>query len=197
MSHTIIMKNKITGIYLIKNKINGHCYVGQSVDIKARWYRHKNNSHNQYLMRALQKYGEINFGFYVIKVCGRKNLSKWERYYLEKITCDCSKCFNMKSHYNLEMSVNDSYTINEETRKKMSKIKKSENHPFYGKTGEKSSNWKGGWTLDPEKRKVYMKEYNLKNVEKIREYRLKNAEKRKAYDKARYLKKKMERLNNE
>lgn len=31
------MRDKITGIYKITNKINGHMYIGQSIDIQRRW----------------------------------------------------------------------------------------------------------------------------------------------------------------
>ena len=31
----------LTGIYKITNKINGHLYIGQSIDIENRWTRHK------------------------------------------------------------------------------------------------------------------------------------------------------------
>ena len=32
------------GIYKITNKINGHCYIGSSVDIKKRWRAHRAKS---------------------------------------------------------------------------------------------------------------------------------------------------------
>ena len=32
------------GIYKITNKINGKCYIGQSVDIKRRWREHINHA---------------------------------------------------------------------------------------------------------------------------------------------------------
>lgn len=35
------MKNKICGIYYIKNTSNNNIYVGQSTNIKARFYAHK------------------------------------------------------------------------------------------------------------------------------------------------------------
>ena len=35
-----------SGIYMIKNKINGKVYIGQSVDIKKRWSSHIRNLEN-------------------------------------------------------------------------------------------------------------------------------------------------------
>ena len=51
------------GIYLIRNKANNKVYVGQSVDIKQRWYNHKrgrrNDTHdNEHLQKAYNKYGK-------------------------------------------------------------------------------------------------------------------------------------------
>ena len=34
------------GIYKITNKINGQSYIGLSVDIEERWYKHKKNYKN-------------------------------------------------------------------------------------------------------------------------------------------------------
>ncbi len=41
------MKNKICGIYVIKNTVNDLCYVGQSIDILTRWVAHKNAAKNK------------------------------------------------------------------------------------------------------------------------------------------------------
>lgn len=56
------------GVYIINNKLNGHNYVGSSVNIKKRFSRHKTelrqNKHpNRYLQRAWNKYEEENFEF--------------------------------------------------------------------------------------------------------------------------------------
>ena len=53
-------------IYLIKNKINGKCYVGQSVNVEKRWGEHINND-KSLIGKALSKYGENNFIFSVLE----------------------------------------------------------------------------------------------------------------------------------
>jgi predicted GIY-YIG superfamily endonuclease len=35
------------GIYKYENKINGHCYIGKSIDIKRRQYNHKSSAYNE------------------------------------------------------------------------------------------------------------------------------------------------------
>lgn len=63
------------GIYLILNKMNQHCYIGQSVDIEDRWRKHRSVAFNeptnreyQYpLYRAFRKYGLENFEFIVLE----------------------------------------------------------------------------------------------------------------------------------
>lgn len=43
-------KNKICGVYLITNNLNGMSYVGQSQNCMRRWNEHKNNSKNDLLI---------------------------------------------------------------------------------------------------------------------------------------------------
>ena len=56
---------KLAGIYIIKNNINGKCYVGQSVKLRSRIKDHLRNMQNHKLdlpiYRAIWKYGWHNF----------------------------------------------------------------------------------------------------------------------------------------
>lgn len=61
------------GIYKYQNKINGHVYIGQSVDITQRQYNHKSsafnqraNDYNSQFHQAIRKYGLENFDFEII-----------------------------------------------------------------------------------------------------------------------------------
>lgn len=61
------------GIYKYQNKINGHIYIGQSVDINQRQKNHKSsaynekaNDYNSQFHQAIRKYGIENFDFEII-----------------------------------------------------------------------------------------------------------------------------------
>ena len=66
--------NKTTrsGIYAIKNTVNGKVYIGSSVNMKSRWHTHKamlkkDKHHSSKLQNAWNKYGEKTFVFYVLE----------------------------------------------------------------------------------------------------------------------------------
>ena len=67
-------KDKICGIYIILNTLDNNCYIGSSVNIKARFKVHlfllSNNKHHSIkLQRAWNKYGENNFRFEILEIC--------------------------------------------------------------------------------------------------------------------------------
>ena len=85
------------GIYKITNLQNGKCYIGQSVDIEARWkdeiqraFIETDNSYNYPLSRALRNYGIENFSFEVIEECSQLNLNEREKYWIEYFNSFCS-----------------------------------------------------------------------------------------------------------
>lgn len=79
------------GIYKIENKINGHCYIGQSKNIQKRWKDEINASKNSFdssynypLSKAFRKYGIENFSFQVIEECSINELNEKEKYWIKK-----------------------------------------------------------------------------------------------------------------
>ena len=56
---------KLAGIYIIKNNVNGKCYIGQSIKLRSRLKDHMRNAKNGKLdlpiYRAINKYGFHNF----------------------------------------------------------------------------------------------------------------------------------------
>lgn len=79
----------MTGIYAIRNKINGKHYVGQSIDIKNRWIQHRSrlrcgNHENYHLQNAYNMYSEDNFEYLVLEECDVCQLDEKEKFYIEK-----------------------------------------------------------------------------------------------------------------
>lgn len=78
------------GIYKITNKINGHFYIGQSIQIEKRWSNHKIAAFNKLdkgyeypLYRAIRKYGLENFDFEIIEECSKEQLNERENYWIK------------------------------------------------------------------------------------------------------------------
>lgn len=78
---------RISGIYMIRNKLNEKIYIGQSADIYGRWVKHKNflknnTHHNKHLQAAWNKYGEDNFEFSIVERCSCDKLDSSETYWI-------------------------------------------------------------------------------------------------------------------
>lgn len=78
-----------SGIYEIKNKINGKMYIGQSRNINKRrsyhlWKLRSNNHFNPLLQNSFNKYGEHNFEFIILEECEPNLLNDKEIQYIAK-----------------------------------------------------------------------------------------------------------------
>ena len=111
-----------SGIYIIKNTQNNKVYVGSSVNVKNREYRHfwmlgRGVHDNPHLQKSYNKYGKSSFIFEVVEICDESKLIDNENYYIS----------NYKSNvisfgYNLA-TVNEfrRNTFNDEVKVKLSK----------------------------------------------------------------------------
>ena len=76
------------GIYKITNLINNKSYIGQSIDIQARFSSHKRTLQwndprvNYPLYRDFKKYGLENFSFEIIEQCSKDELNEKEKYWI-------------------------------------------------------------------------------------------------------------------
>jgi group I intron endonuclease len=132
-----------SGIYSIENSINGKSYIGSSINIKRRWYRHlsmlrKNVHDNHYLQNAYNKYGEQSFKFKVLELVLPCKIKQKEQSYLNKVK------FTPDLYYNINYDA-DRINFTQEIRMKMSnkaKLLIGERNPFYGKTHSKETKLK-------------------------------------------------------
>jgi group I intron endonuclease len=70
-------------VYSIKNTVNGHCYIGSTVNYKSRWSTHRGSlrrgkHHSFILQKAWDKYGESAFTFNVLAVCPKEQMFEYE-----------------------------------------------------------------------------------------------------------------------
>ena len=84
---------KCAGIYLIKNKINGKCYIGQSIKLQKKIKSYfRNYTKEEYsdctLYKDFKEYGIENFKLTILKVFTdalssytQQQLDFWEDYY--------------------------------------------------------------------------------------------------------------------
>lgn len=82
------MKEIKTGIYQIRNTVNGKRYIGSAINIYNRWATHKKflnkgRHHNTPLQRAWDKYGKDAFVFELIEDCEKSRLINREQYYFD------------------------------------------------------------------------------------------------------------------
>ncbi len=123
-----------SGVYLITNKINGHKYVGGSVDIKVRIQQHKRSVDikNSVIDKAIAKYGKENFNYQIITTLPPdwKIIGKHEKYWIKFYNT-----FKDKKHYNLTEGGEGvvGFKYSDEYKKKKSESMLGEKNHFFGK----------------------------------------------------------------
>jgi group I intron endonuclease len=152
-----------SGVYYIRNKIDGKTYIGQGQDVKERMFRYHANCN--VLLNALNKYGEDNFEREVIEYCSIEELDDLESYYIEKWNTLIPNGYNispggkapMRGRKHSEESKKRMSSIkvgklkSEETKKRMS----GENNANYGKDFTGENNPRFGDKLDSATSKYY------------------------------------------
>lgn len=87
----------ITGVYLIKNKLTGDCYVGSSIkSIEDRWRYHRrdlngNKHHSSRLQNSWNKYGSEQFEFSIVEECSPVLCIEREQHFIDTL----NPSFNM------------------------------------------------------------------------------------------------------
>ena len=132
MSHT-------SGIYQIRNIINGHIYIGSTIDIQKRWSSHvrllnNNTHHSRHLQNAWNKYGEQAFEFSVLlQVDDVSSLLDIEQEFLDErapeynMSPTAGSSLGVKCTEETKRKISEANTgrhLSEETRAKLSKAHK-------------------------------------------------------------------------
>lgn len=87
--HTAPRAPKQSGVYQIRNLINGKVYIGSAVDVARRWNRHRSDlrkgiHHSRHLQRAWDKHGEATFAFELLEaVASEEQLVEVEQRHLD------------------------------------------------------------------------------------------------------------------
>lgn len=154
-------KDALCGVYKITNNINGKVYIGQSINIKARWKDHVNSlnrgdSRCTILQRAWNKYKQENFSFDILELCDEDALDNIEINYINIYDA-------INNGYNIETGGNENKHLSKETKQKLSDSAKGRlsdptKNPMYDKhhtyeTKAKISASKKGKSLSEETKK--------------------------------------------
>jgi group I intron endonuclease len=120
-------------IYMIKNKINGKAYIGQTIceKVSTRWCDHKRRPKGC-LKGAFNKHGINNFEFSTIHEIPERPGWREEldsREILEIFTRNTLAPYG----YNIETGGNKRKIVSVETREKISESRKGAGHPFFGR----------------------------------------------------------------
>lgn len=159
-------KDAICGVYKIVNDVNDKIYIGQSINVIARWKDHVNSlqrgdSRCTLLQRAWNKYGEEHFYFEILESCSEDMLDDIETKYIDLYdSCNVDKGYNIEPGGNKNKHLSDETkrkirdanrgrSHSEESKKKMSESRIGENNGMYGKhhsdeSRKKMSNAKKG-----------------------------------------------------
>lgn len=139
-----------SGVYCLINKINGHAYVGSSINLASRMINYLNNTFlknkqnaNMPIVRALLKYDQSNFTLLILEYVEPESLTVRETFYI----------LDVMPYYNVLKQGYSSlgYIHTEETKKLLSELAKNrthsdktkgliaravtgENNPFYNKS---------------------------------------------------------------
>lgn len=147
---------KLGYIYKITNQVNGKVYIGKTINLDGRWYKHRylaQRGSKRHLYLSMRKYGLENFSFDVIEECNNDSLNDREKYWISVFDST-----NPEHGYNKTIGGDggDTWSLNdhkENTSKRLSEKLKGRLHDpeSYRRAGEKR---RGFIMSDDQKNKI-------------------------------------------
>lgn len=97
MADAILADVDASGIYQIRNLVNGKVYIGSAKCFRQRWQVHlsqfrRGKHHSPLLQRAWSKYGENAFSFSVLALCDKACLIELEQAFLDRFSPEYNIC---------------------------------------------------------------------------------------------------------
>lgn len=89
LCNNILGTSAVTGIYKITNQLNDMCYIGQAVDVAARWKQHAkcglgiDTPAGNKLYKSMIEDGIWNFSWELLEQCSQVDLNEKEKYYID------------------------------------------------------------------------------------------------------------------
>lgn len=89
LCNNILGTSAVTGIYKITNQLNDMCYIGQAVDVAARWKQHAkcglgiDTPTGNKLYKSMIEDGIWNFSWELLEQCPQADLNEKEKYYID------------------------------------------------------------------------------------------------------------------
>lgn len=125
-------------IYIYQNRINNKIYVGQTNDFKRRKYNHEYDALKRKLKyplySSIRKYGINNFNILDLEIVEDQDADEVEQFYIQYF-----RSWDREYGYNIEYGGCDNKKLSQQTKDKISKIKKEifqghpELNPMFGK----------------------------------------------------------------
>lgn len=118
------IKNHISGIYIITNRVNGKVYIGQSKSCTTRFRQHMHtlrrcDHNNPHLQHAYNEYGEDVFEYRILEECPLDKRDERERFWISKYDS-----MNQKYGYNLQSGGHKNKILSDETKEKIGRASK-------------------------------------------------------------------------
>lgn len=148
MAQPILADAEASGIYQIRNLVNGKRYIGSAKCFRTRWNAHRaklarGSHHSKHLQASWTKHGPESFVFEVIELCEFDSLIRREQFWLDELSPEFNVCTHAGSSLGRRFSQESKDKIREkavgrkpwprtaEHRRAMSAARKGKQHPAH------------------------------------------------------------------